>query len=305
MLHMTVGIFGNNEPAQALLKKLGKAGTINDIAIYNHGSSEGVFTYVSPNSDKIQTLLQTLNMAEIPAIVISEITAALGEQLIAISEFGFETGFMILDGTSREQIMPLVKDTCIEKFAIVKDGTELVEQLKKLSLKRGDSPLVQIDNYFNVKSVGTVILGIMKSGSLKKYDKVMIQPLEKEVMIKGIQSQDKDFEQTEPGMRVGLNLKGIEADELRRGYVIGSLDKLKIFRLSLQKSRYSKEQLRENDTVFLSAGLQVAAARVKKTGDVLELECEQQLCYSRDTKFLVATTKQALPRIIGHATLLE
>ena len=299
MLHMTVGIFGNNEPAQALLKKLGKSGTVNDLAIYNHGSSEGVFTYVSPNSDKIQTLLQALNMAEIPAIVISEITAALGEQLIAI----IETGFMILDGTSREQIMPLVKDTCIEKFAIVKDGTELVEQLKKLSLKRGDSPLVQIDNYFNVKSVGTVILGIMKSGSLKKYDKVMIQPLEKEVMIKGIQSQDKDFEQTEPGMRVGLNLKGIEADELRRGYVIGGLDKSKTFRLNLQKSRYSKEQLRENDTVFLSAGLQVAAARVKKTNP-LELECEQPLCYSRDTKFLVATTKQAPPRIIGHATLL-
>ena len=177
--------------------------------------------------------------------------------------------------------------------------------LKKLKIQRGEELLVPIDNYFDVKSVGTVILGIMKSGSIKKYDKVMIQPLEKEVMIKGIQSQDKDFDSTEPGMRVGLNLKGIEAEELKRGYIIaaGNTAKSKSFRFKLKKSRYSREQLKENDPVFVSAGLQVSAAKVKSAGELLELETESSMLYTENTKFLIATTKQNMPRIIGSAMI--
>lgn len=300
MLHLTAGIFGNADFA----KKLGKSGTINDIAIYNHGSSEGVFTYVTVNSDKIQPLLQVINMIDVPVLVISEINAALGEQIIAISEFGFETGFLILEGVAKEQIMPLIKGTCIEAFRQVSSETELASELKKVEVKRPiDALLVPIDNYFNVKSVGTVVLGMVKSGSLKKYDKVVVEPLGKEVMIKGIQSQDKDFDSTEPGMRVGLNLKGIEADELKRGYVVGSMMKSKSFKLKFQKSKYSREQLKENDPVFISAGLQIITAKVISAGDILELEAENYIAYRQDTKFLIATTKQNIPRIIGSARL--
>ena len=307
MLHITAGIFGNKEPAEALAKKLGKAGTVNDIAIYNHGSSEGVFTYVVSNSDKIQTLLQVINMTDVPVLVISELNAAVGEQIIAINEFGFDKGFIILENIDEGQIMPLIKGTCIEKFSLVK-SSELVEELKKIKIGRPAALSVPIDNYFNVKSVGTVVLGIMKSGSIKKYDKVVIQPTEKEVMVKGIQSQDKDFESTEPGMRVGLNIKGIEADELKRGYSVGEIQnnthlmKSKSIKLRFQKSKYS-QPVKENDPVFVSAGLQVVAAKVTAAGESVGLECEHLICYSKDTKFLIATTKQSLPRIIGHGTL--
>jgi len=55
-MHLTVGIFGDME----LIKKLGKQGTVNDIALYNHGSSDGVFTFAGPNSpdNRIQPVLQ-------------------------------------------------------------------------------------------------------------------------------------------------------------------------------------------------------------------------------------------------------
>lgn len=303
MLHITAGIFGNQEAAQNLAKKLGKAGTINDIAIYNHGSSEGVFTYVVPASDKIQTLLQAVSMIDVPVLAINELTAAVGEQIIMISEFGFDQGFLVLENISYEQIKPLIAGTCIEKFMVV-DERGLAEELKKIEIERSGELVVPIDNYFNVKSVGTVVLGLVKSGSLKKYDKVLVEPLGKEVVIKGIQSQDKDMEQTEPGMRVGLNLKGAEADELKRGYVISHkpLQKSKLLKLALRKSKYSKEQLKENDTIFVSAGLQVSAAKIKSI-EPLEVECEHILCTEPDSKFLIATTKQTLPRIIGKAHL--
>lgn len=301
MLHLTAGIFGSQE----LAKKLGKAGTINDIAIYNHGSSEGVFTYVAVNSDKIQPLLQVINMIQVPVLAISEITPTLGEQIVAIAEFGFGHGFILLDGISQEQIMPLIKGTCIEKFVFVSSPTDLVEGLKKIKTEQpAGEVLIPIDNYFDVKSVGTVILGIVRRGSVRKHDKLIVQPLEKEVLVKGIQSQDKDLESAEFGTRVGLNLKGIETDELKRGYVLGNMMKSKSFKLKFFRSKYSKEQLKENDPVFLSSGLQVATARVKSAGELLELEAENFLLYEKDTKFLVATTKQAMPRIIGRGFIL-
>ncbi|MBI4174402.1 MAG: hypothetical protein HY517_02055 [Candidatus Aenigmarchaeota archaeon] len=299
MLHLTAGIFGSG--AQELAKKLGKAGTINDLAIYNHGSSEGVFTYVCVNSDKIQTLMQAVSMIDIPVLAISELTASVGEQIVAIAEFGFDKGFILLDGLSEEQIAPLVKGTCIEKFSVVKDSVSLVEEMKKIHIERGGELMIPIDNYFNVKSVGTVALGLVKSGGLKKYDKVMIEPIGKEAVIKGIQSQDKDLDQTEPGMRVGLNLKGIEADELKRGCIVcNAARKSRSLKLKFQKSRYSREQLRENDPIFFSAGLFVTAAKVKSAGETLELDCEHEICLTE--KLLIATTKQNLPRIIGHGT---
>lgn len=303
MLHISAGIFGNQEFAHSLAKKLAKQGTTNDIAIYNHGSSDGVFTYVVPNSDKIQTLLQCINMVDVPILAINELTAAVGEQIVAISEYGFDHGFLILENISESQIKSIAKGTCVENFSLVSDHVALVESLKKLVVSRPEGGLfMHIDNYFDVKSVGTVVLGIIKSGSVKKYDKALVEPIGKEVSIKGIQSQDKDIDSAHAGMRVGLALKGIDADELKRGYVVGSVMKSKALKLSFEKSKYSKEAIRENEQVFISSGLQVAAAKVKSLNP-LEIELEVPIVYNRGTKFLVASTKQSMPRLIGKARL--
>ena len=92
-MHITVGIFGDQE----LAKKLGKKGTTNDIAIFNHSSSEGVFTYVCPNSDKIQALLQVLNMIDVPVIVVNALTKEIGEIIVGIDEMSFEKGVFCMN----------------------------------------------------------------------------------------------------------------------------------------------------------------------------------------------------------------
>ncbi len=299
MLHMTIGVFGDSEFA----KKLGKEGTKNDIAIYNHGSSEGVFTYVSVNSEKVQTLLQVVNMIDVPVFVIKEINAVLGEQLIAVNEYGFDRGFIILEGLHEEQVKPLIKGTCLEKFPVIEER-DLTSELKNIQIERSMGKLVvPVDNYFNVKSVGTVILGIIKSGTVRKYDKVSVEPIGTEVVVKGIQSQDKDIEEAGPGTRVGLNLKGIEADDLKRGYVVGAVEKAKTLKIRFTKSKYTKEIVKESDQVFVSSGLQVMTGRVVAADDALEVEFDSYITYGNDTNFLLATTKQAMPRILGHAVL--
>ncbi len=307
MHHITIGIFGNNE----FLKKLGKQGTINDIMIYNHGSSEGVFTYVAPNSpeNKIQPLLQAISMIDVPVIVANELTKELAEQIIALDAFGFEKGFIISDS---EDLKKIIKGTSIEKYEWLDEREQSVDVILKEKLKTAQAmPInkdvwIPIDNYFNVKSVGTVILSIIKGGSVKKYDKLIIQPIGKEVVVKGIQSQDKDIEEASFGMRAGLSLKGVEADEIRRGYVICRDTAIvsKTINLEFSRNKYSKEPIENGMQVFVSVGLQVIPGKIENIeSSTLSISLEHPVVCAHGQKCLVASTQQTMPRILGNGTI--
>ena len=303
-MHFTVGVFGNNEVA----KKLAKVGTTNDIAIYNHASSEGVLTYACPNSEKVQPLLQTIGMIDFPVIVFSQITKEFGEQVVALDAAGFSQGLIVADGVPEEQIKQTIKGSSLSSFPVISnDLVELRQAILKMPIARDFSsqPWLPVDNYFAVKGVGTVVLTIMKQGRLKKYDTLRLEPTGKEVMIKGIQSQDRDFTEAEAGMRLGLNIKGAETDELKRGYIICKEAKVsKEITATFAKSRYSKEEIVKGNQIHVSVGLQVIAATVQEIqSGKLVLKLEQPLAYMGGQKYILASTKQVMPRILGSGIL--
>jgi selenocysteine-specific translation elongation factor len=299
MLNLTVGVFGDQE----LAKRLGKKGTTNDIAIYNHASSEGVFTFVCPNSDKIQPLMQALNMIDVPILVANSLTKEIGEMIVGISEMGFEKGFII--STIAESIQPMIKGTPLEKFEMSNE-TSIRQKLLDLKIERPTSPLlIPVDNYFNVKGIGTVVLGLVKSGTVRLHDKLMIEPLGREVLIKGIQANDQDIDEAGPGKRVGLNLKGVEADEIKRGNVVcESMEKSSDLKLKFAKSRYSKEEIKEGINVLLSVGLQVVTCRVEKAGEEIVLKANSQVAYQKGQRCLVASMAESFPRILGSGIII-
>jgi selenocysteine-specific translation elongation factor len=296
-MHINIGIFGSQE----LAKKLGKKGTTNDIAIYNHSSSEGVFTYICPNSDKIQPLLQALNMIDLPVLVVNELTKEVGEIIIGINEMNFERGFII----TKESLEPLIKGTSLEKFKVI-DENSLWPEILKLDIHRNDdSVLIPIDNYFNVKGVGTVILGIVKSGSISLHEELMIEPLGKKVMVKGIQSHDKDIEEADAGTRVGLNLKGVEADELKRGFVIcKEIEKSSDLKIKFNKNRFFKQEIKPGMQVLLSIGLQVVSSIIEPMDNELLVKSNQKIAYKKNQLCIIASQNDILPRIMGSGTIL-
>jgi len=298
-MHITVGVFGDQE----LAKKLGKKGTNNDIAIYNHSSSEGVFTYVCPNSDKIQPLLQVLNMIDFPVLVVSKLTKEIGEMIIGIDEMKFDRGFIITN--IKDELQPLIKGTSLEEFKLI-DEERLWPEILKMSIERKDDfLLIPIDNYFNVRGIGTVMLGIIKSGKINLHDKVMIEPLGKEVLIKGIQSQDKDIEEAPAGMRVGLNLKGVEADELKRGFVLcKKIEKSSELKIRFNKNKFFKQDIKKGISVLLSAGLQVVTCTVETIDNDLLLKSNQKIAYRKNQRCIIASQNDILPRIIGSGIIL-
>jgi selenocysteine-specific translation elongation factor len=298
-MNLNIGIFGDME----LAGRLGKKGTVNDIAMFNHASSEGIFTYVCPNSPKIQTLLQVLNMIDLPVLVVKELTKETGEAIIGIDAMNFPKGFIITE--MRDAIGQFIKGTSLEKFEMI-DEAILRQKLLEVKIERNDDfLLVPIDNYFNVKGIGTVILSVIKSGKVRLHDKVMVEPLGKEVLIKGIQVNDKDMEEADAGTRVGLNLKDVEVDDLKRGYVIcKSIDKSSQLTIKFGKSRFFKQEIKQGMPAFISVGVQAIACSIELTGDTMTVKAIQPVAYRKGQQCIVASQNEILPRIIGSGIIL-
>ncbi len=306
MKHLTVGIFGTPETSEDVIKQLGKKGTANDIELYNHGSSDGVFTYMRHNSEKIQPFLQILGMIDIPVIVVKELTKELGEIIIAVDAKAFEKG--IIATNNPDGIKDFIKGTSLEKFEIIADDVnEIRQKLISTEFTRNNDidPVFMIDNSFDVKSIGTVVLGVLKQGKLKKYDKLMLEPMEKEILVKSMQSQDRDIENAESGMRLGIALKGADADEIKRGSLICKhAKKSNEFTIELERSKYNREDLKEKVNVFLSIGAHVSTASIESVdGNKFKLRTMHQMAYT-SPECIVASTMANMPRIIGKGKIL-
>jgi len=304
-MHVTAGIFGNPEIA----KKLGKAGSGNDIIMYNHASSDGVFTYVHPNSERIHSLLQVIGMIDVPIVVFSEMTKEFGEQLVALDAAGFENGFLVLDGIPEDQMRTAIRGSSLEKFELVDNDPVVIKQkLMAIDYRRDNigSPWIPVDNYFNVKGIGTVVLSVVKRGTIKKFDVLKLEPLGKDVTVKDMQSQDKAVTEAVAGMRLGINLKGVDAEELKRGYVLCKQAKLsKEVTINFSKSRYCKEELEKDKQLFVAVGLQVITGTlISVEEDKLMIKLEHPLVYASNEKSIIASTRQILPRIIGNGIIV-
>ena len=107
-------------------------------------------------------------------------------------------------------------------------GPTLYEALDKIPVPERpiDKPLrIPIQDVFSIRGVGTVPVGRVESGVVKPGDVVIVEPIGKKAEVKSIEMHHVRLEKAIPGDNIGLNLKGVERAELKRGDVIGSLDK--------------------------------------------------------------------------------
>jgi elongation factor 1-alpha len=85
-----------------------------------------------------------------------------------------------------------------------------------------DKPLrIPIQDVFSITGVGTVVVGRVETGVLKPGDTIVIEPLGKTAEVKSIEMHHERLEKAEPGDNIGINIKGIDKKEIKRGDVIG------------------------------------------------------------------------------------
>jgi len=87
-----------------------------------------------------------------------------------------------------------------------------------------DKPfLMPIEDVFSIKGRGTVVTGRIERGKIKLNDEVEIVGLgeeTKKTTVTGIEMFHKQHEEAEAGMNVGLLLRGIDKEEVKRGQVV-------------------------------------------------------------------------------------
>lgn len=295
----------------SIAAQLGKKGTATDLVIHDRKTADTVYTWTAPATfpDKIQSLMQAVNIAEYAILNVSKLDKFLGEQVMALDSVGLTDGFVLHSyEVDRENLKTLLKGTSLANYQFVDSIDQLKQAMAKLKPKSVEGPvMVPVDHAFDVKGVGTVTLGVVKQGTVKAYDELTLLPGKKHVLVKSIQMHDDPAESASSPARVGLAIKGPGADDISRGDVICAPDAVKVssgtIAVKFAKSPFFKGDLPENHTYMVSVGMQVKSAKVKLEGETLQVTPEKPIVYKAGQTLVLLKPDSQGTRIAGKGSM--
>jgi selenocysteine-specific translation elongation factor len=292
--------------------ELGKKGTVSDVTLYNFKLQESVLSFVEASAypDKVQSLVSSINMADQAILKVSKLDASFAETVVALDALGMSHGNLIFsEGVNRDLANKVLAQTVVSSYPVLEDQPMAIkEKLASFELK-GDGPvIVQVDHSFPVKGVGTVALGVVKQGMLKRHDSLMILPQKQKVSIKSLQVNDVDVESASAGLRVGLALKDIRPEDVPRGSLLSADASAKVLKeldVDARLSKYSPRPIGVGDQFSVNSCLNYVPAKVV-SGSVqiggqgrLKLALDKGLpLLGRRVAFVDPGLK--MPRVFGH-----
>uniref|UniRef100_K3WZW3 Translation elongation factor EFTu/EF1A C-terminal domain-containing protein n=1 Tax=Globisporangium ultimum (strain ATCC 200006 / CBS 805.95 / DAOM BR144) TaxID=431595 RepID=K3WZW3_GLOUD len=108
------------------------------------------------------------------------------------------------------------------------DGPTLLEALQQWRPPRRsvDKPLrMLIDNFYKIRGVGMVITGRVETGVLTPGMTISIAPKGLTAQVVSIEMHHRQLSEAVAGSIVGVNVKGVGAKDLKRGFVISDPQK--------------------------------------------------------------------------------
>jgi elongation factor 1-alpha len=81
-----------------------------------------------------------------------------------------------------------------------------------------------IQDVYSISGIGTVPVGRIETGIMKKGMKVSFMPANKTGEVKSIEMHHEEYAEAKPGDNVGFNVRGIGKNDIRRGDVCGPED---------------------------------------------------------------------------------
>ena len=289
MKHITVGIFHDD----TLGRELGKKGTESDLLMFNKKTDECIYTFMTPFVNKLTAKTQILSAIDAVIINCEQITAELGETLLLVDSMGISEGILLLPAYSDQtQLQRMVQNTSLEKYTIMERNIlKITEYLEKFTPQRDvSSPaIVVVDHSFSVKGIGEVVLGFVKQGVIHAHETMLLLPVNKQIMIRSIQMQDKDVETASAGCRVGLAIKGATMDELKRGSIFSASDVAKTdtkFMLRFTRNRFYQNV--KTGLFHGTIGMQSLPVSITDIVDeTVTIETEKPVGYTRNETFIL------------------
>ena len=294
---------------QDIASEFGKKGTESDLTLYDRKESDVIKTWVIPNGfpEKIQPLFQAINLAEYVIFHVDKLDKFTGEQIIALDSLKKEKG--ILSHTfdvDESKLKMMIKGTVVENYTSV-EHDKIKEEMNTFEpITNSDPSELLIDHCFDVKGVGTVILGKVTGGVIKQYDNLKLYPAGIDVLIKSIQMHDDPVTESVCPARVGIAVKGAKPDEVGRGDVISTeniVDVKNEIELDFKKNPFYKNDIAENQGCLVSIGLQIKAAKFLSISP-LKLIFEKPIVCKKNDIAVILKPESTTIRILGSGKIL-
>ncbi len=229
-----------------------------------------------------------------------------GEQIIALDSLKKVKGILAHSfAVDESKLNSMIKGTVLENYTKV-DQDKIKEEIDKIEsvIIEGPSEMV-VDHCFDVKGVGTVILGKVTSGKIKQYDNLKVYPSGSDVLIKSIQMHDDPVAESICPARVGLAVKGVKPDEVGRGDIISQEGAVLVnseIQLDFTQSPFYKSEISEGEMCLVSVGLQIKAAKFSSITP-LKLTFEKPIAYHTGDIAVILKPESTTIRILGSGPI--
>ncbi len=292
--------------------ELGKKGTVSDVTIYNSKAGEAVLSFVEATGypDKVQSLVSAVNMSDQAVVRVESLNASLAETVVALDAMGMGRGYIVFAGdVSPESLKPLLAGTVVDSYAPIENQPMAIkEKLAELNPPSEGAAIVQVDHSFQVKGVGTVALGVVKAGAVRRHDQMAAEPVGGKVLVKSIQVHDTDVEEACCGVRVGLALKDVSPEDVPRGTVLstaGNVRSVAALEAEAVLSKYSPKGLYPGDQILVNSCLNYSPARVEEGSVRQGASGRVKLAFERPLPALggrmhLMDPGLKMPRVFGH-----
>jgi len=170
-----------------------------------------------------------------------------------------------LDGTMLEGA-PIVRVSSLTGEGIDDLRTALDAMIDRAPFPRPSFPRLFVDRVFTIKGAGTVTTGTLTGECLTVGDEVSIEPGDRRVRIRSLQTHRRREDRACPVARVAINLVGAERDDLGRGDVItrpGEWTPTSTFDVELRAVRGLAKSLTARGAFKVYAGAAESDARVR------------------------------------------
>ncbi len=315
---LTVALLGNLDAR----RELGKVGTQSDIHLHDFKEAGRDVTVLVPARypEQLKCLSYSVTGVDAAVLVVPEMNAAVGEQILAADAAGIRHGVIVLQNYLQpEQVAPLLKGTHLESWLLLTE-----EDWPRVRAHLAEAPertdkdaavVVPIDHHFDVKGVGAVILGVIKKGTLKKGETLYAWPDKVICPVRSIQCHDVDVAEAVPGDRVGLALRNTKADMLDRGMVLAPSDAPLVAKktgdevtFNLRRSPYSRQPLEAGSVVHVGTGMQFVPVRLESAapaaGESAEVTgtLQKGLVYASGDEGVLWHVDNKPQRVVGAVT---
>lgn len=265
----------------------GKEATGDGITFY---PCEAGITLVEPTDypEKIQPLIYSLSMADYAVLLVDGLSPKVGELIIALTSMRIDRGMIMSN-------VPLpIGGTVLDKYENVADLAAAAAKVKALQPEAGGEQMVAlVHRTEQVKSLGHVAYGVVKSGKIRKQDKLYVLPEKKEIEVRSLQVGGSEADEAVAGTHVSLVFKG---EPFEKGILVPMRNEYEISNVvngRFAKSPFFRDELKGK--IHAYANMQFVEGTLNES----DITLSQPLAFEKGEQIVIVDASNQKLRIAG------